>query len=160
MTTLRRCARCGGDSLVAAVVSEVMEVDGRTFEAELPATRCESCGEIYFDLGTIGTFEMLVAAKLVELGARSGAALRFMRKAMGMRAVDLAELLDVAPETLSRWENEQREVDLGTLMTVGSLVLDAARGASATLDRLKALRSPPPASDRVIIRVGSGEEAA
>lgn len=154
------CARCGGASLAAAVVSEAMEVDGRTFVAELPAVRCEGCGETYLDLGTLGTFEKLVAAKLVELGARSGAALRFMRKAIGMRAVDLADLLDVAPETLSRWENDQREVDRGALMTVGSLVLDAVRGSSATLDRLKALRAPAPPSERVIIRLGSDQEAA
>lgn len=36
----------------------------------------------------------------------SGKEIRFLRKAVGLTAVRLAEFLDVVPETLSRWENE------------------------------------------------------
>ncbi|HCF56532.1 MAG TPA: hypothetical protein DFS52_00855 [Myxococcales bacterium] len=34
-----------------------------------------------------------------------------MRRALGLRSRDLAELLDVSPETVSRWENATRPVD-------------------------------------------------
>lgn len=36
----------------------------------------------------------------------SGNEIRFLRKAIGMKAQDLAKFLDVTPETFSRWEND------------------------------------------------------
>lgn len=98
--------------------------------------------QVYFDLRVLGTFDRLVAGKLAELGARSGGAFHFMRKAIGMRAADLAELLGVPPETLSQWENGQRGMDRGAIVALGSLVLDRIDGRSTTLDRLQALRDP------------------
>jgi hypothetical protein len=41
----------------------------------------------------MGGFELAVAERLASLGLRTGAAFKFMRKALGLRAVDLAELL-------------------------------------------------------------------
>ena len=35
----------------------------------------------------------------------SGKEIRFLRKAIGMKAAELARFLDVTPETISRWEN-------------------------------------------------------
>jgi transcriptional regulator with XRE-family HTH domain len=66
-----------------------------------------------------------------------------MRKALGLRAADLAGLLGVAAETVSRWETGQRDVDRGALALVGGLVVDRLEGSTATLDRLRALAKPP-----------------
>jgi transcriptional regulator with XRE-family HTH domain len=69
---------------------------------------------------------------------------KFMRKALGLRAVDIAELLDVAAETLSRWETGQRPVDRASWIAVSAMVLDKLEGRTTTLDRLKALLEPAP----------------
>ncbi len=44
---------------------------------------------------------------LTELNAPSGAVLRFARKAMGLRQVDLARALGTSAETVCRWESNQ-----------------------------------------------------
>jgi len=67
-----------------------------------------------------------------------------MRKVAGIRAVELAELLDVAPETVSHWETGKHAPDRSTLATVAALALDALDGATTTRDRLRALRERPP----------------
>jgi len=71
----------------------------------------------------------------------SGEAFRFMRKAAGLRAKELAELLDVTPETISRWEKEHRQPDRKAMMVLGDLVLDRLKGEETALDRLRALGS-------------------
>lgn len=65
-----------------------------------------------------------------------------MRKAVGIRAADLAIWLDVSPETISHWENGKHTPDVVTRSTIASIVLDTLRGASATLDRLRAQGKP------------------
>lgn len=88
----------------------------------------------------LGHFELAVAEKLAGLGIRTGEAFKFMRKALGLRAVDLAELLDVAAETVSRWETGEPEARAFALL--GSIVAERLRGQEETVDRLRALRSP------------------
>jgi transcriptional regulator with XRE-family HTH domain len=63
---------------------------------------------------------------------------------LGLRAADLAELLDVAAETVSRWENAQRTVDRPAWVALSAMVLDRIEGGTRTLDRLRTLRSRTP----------------
>src|SRR5207253_1158815 len=88
-----------------------LEVDGHRFSAFVPALRCECCGEVYLDGQALSRFELLVAGELARSGAQSGEAFQFMRKSIGMRAIDLGKLLDVSHETISRWETGKRPVD-------------------------------------------------
>lgn len=53
----------------------------------------------------------------------TGVDLRFARKAMGMRQADLAARLDVAPETVTRWETGAIPVQRVTLLAVTALVI-------------------------------------
>lgn len=139
---MKRCTECGG-ALESAVTIEERAVAGRTFTAELPASRCKACDESYLDAKSLESFELAIARELATNGASTGEAFRFMRKALGYRAVDLGELLGVAPETISRWETGEREVDRGALLALGSLVLDRVDGQTKTIDRLEALKKPP-----------------
>lgn len=53
----------------------------------------------------LSTLELRAANTVLrELELVSGVELRFVRKALGLRQRELAEHLDVAPETVSRWE--------------------------------------------------------
>jgi DNA-binding transcriptional regulator YiaG len=81
----------------------------------------------------LSKLELAAAAELARLGRRSGPALRFMRKALGYRAVELAAL-DVAPETLSRWETGEREVEGRAFALVGLLVLASTPADAAAPD--------------------------
>ena len=136
---MKRCAQCSSTKLAKVEETEEVHVGKWTFTATLPATRCTSCGETYINGEVLCRFEGYAARKLAELGIREGAAFRFMRKTLGMRAADLAELLSVTPETVSRWENDKNEVDLAAFTTLGSLIVDKLEGRTTTLDSLRAV---------------------
>jgi putative zinc finger/helix-turn-helix YgiT family protein len=72
--------------------------------------RCSDCGETLFDSAEVRRQERLIAAGLVKHGLRSAKDFQFVRKIAGLKAAEFAELLDVRPETVSRWE--RGEVDI------------------------------------------------
>jgi transcriptional regulator with XRE-family HTH domain len=63
---------------------------------------------------TIPKMDGLVAAVAVTrcLMPRklAGREIRFLRKALGLQAKELAEALDLTPETISRWENDAQAI--------------------------------------------------
>ncbi len=139
----RRCPHCqSAGRWVEKVLDASREVSGHRFVAPLPAKECSACSHAQFDVESERRFALAVARILADSGLATGEAFRFMRKAIGMRATELAELLDLAPETISRWETEKRAVDRGALALMGNLVRDRLDGRTTTLDGLRALRSP------------------
>ena len=54
---------------------------------------------------TIGLINAVVRARVRHIRKLNGEELRFIRKAIGVRAKSLAELLDISPENYSRCEN-------------------------------------------------------
>jgi putative zinc finger/helix-turn-helix YgiT family protein len=139
---MKRCYQCKSEQLTEKMVTETLEVAGYTFSAQLPALVCGTCGETSFAGEDLHRFELAVARKLSEMGEPSGDAFRSMRKSIGLKAIELAHLLNVTPETLSRWENGKLAVDEGAFLILGDLVEDHCTGSKRTLQRLKALREP------------------
>jgi DNA-binding transcriptional regulator YiaG len=123
-------------------VTHRAQVGTREFRATIPATVCDACGEELVADETMRRFELSVAARLAHIGEASGEALRYMRKALGLRAVDLAELLALRPETISRWENGRATVDRGAFAALAAAISDELAGRHATLDVLRALGRP------------------
>ncbi|HOU91961.1 MAG TPA: helix-turn-helix domain-containing protein [Polyangiaceae bacterium] len=56
-----------------------------------------------------------------------GAELRFARKAMGLRQVDLAEHLGVTGETVSRWENDAESFTRAAQLAVLALLCEVEK---------------------------------
>ena len=135
---MRKCANCGSQ-LERTTTTRVQQIAKRKFSTDVAARVCTACAAVYVDADALERADLDVACALAERGPASGETFRFMRKALGMRASDLAELLGVTPETVSRWENEQRPVDGATWITLGSLVLEEAHKVPATLERLRAI---------------------
>jgi putative zinc finger/helix-turn-helix YgiT family protein len=138
-----KCIHCGKADLIPDTIPHSVTVAGVEFASELPGRRCPACGYSTVNGPAALRFELLVAAELVTRGLRGGAAFKFMRKALGMKAAEIAQSFNVAPETISRWENDQREVDWPEFMLMGFLVDDKLAGRTTTLSRLKALAEPP-----------------
>jgi len=139
---MKRCTECGGTELRQVLEPAELRIGPRVFVGELEVMRCDACGET-FTSGQAGeAFELAAARWLAEHGFTTGEEIRFMRKAAGLRAADLAELLDVSPEAVSHWETGKHQAGHGTLATIAALVLDALEGSTATRDRLRALREP------------------
>jgi transcriptional regulator with XRE-family HTH domain len=145
-----RCTDCDSVALLEEATAESWrEIAGHRFVAVLPARRCGACEKVQFESAALRGFELRVAAILAEAGAGNGPAFRFMRKALGMRATELAQLLDVSAETISRWETEKRGVDRGALALLCGLVRDALAGRTHTLDQLRVLCEPRPLEEVV-----------
>ncbi|MCC6555449.1 MAG: type II toxin-antitoxin system MqsA family antitoxin [Polyangiaceae bacterium] len=138
-----KCPTCGSQRWKQGTATHVEQVDGRKFKAELAARVCGKCGEAIVTIDELDRFAVAVAVALAQAGACSGEAIRFMRKAIGLSATALADLLDVSMETVSRWEHGDRNAPLSAVAALGALVLDHANGSTATVDRLRALRKGP-----------------
>ncbi len=85
-----KCPSCGGEKWKKGTVRHAVEVAGRTFEADLAATTCTQCGDPVVSHDELGRLEVAVARELARAGAHSGEAIRFMRKAIGLSAAELA----------------------------------------------------------------------
>jgi DNA-binding transcriptional regulator YiaG len=149
---MNKCASCAG-LLTASRKRQVQRVAGREFIVTVAASTCRGCGSIFLENDSLQRADLEVACELARHGPPRGEAFRFLRKTMGMRGLDLAALLDVTPETISRWENDQRVVDKATWLTLGSLVLERAGRAPETLERLRELLAHGPGGRSVLIDV-------
>ncbi|MGD1278699.1 MAG: type II TA system antitoxin MqsA family protein [Tepidisphaeraceae bacterium] len=102
-----RCAECGKNEVRPATVRHVMQKnhDGRMYDLvieDLPVTKCDACGEIYF---TNESDDRISASLRERLGVLSPEQIRANLESLGMNQKQLAECLGVAAETLSRWLN-------------------------------------------------------
>ena len=70
---------------------------------------CSKCGRQSAEIPALKGLLSLIARDLVRQPLPlSGEQIRFLRKQLGKRAVDLALMFDVKPETYSRWENHKQ----------------------------------------------------
>lgn len=79
-------------------------------EIQTSGQQCSACGEQLFDYEEVGRQERALAAALVERGIRKGSEFALVRKVAGFKAVEVAELFGVRPETISRWEHGEAEI--------------------------------------------------
>lgn len=139
-----KCVQCGSAKLRRATEKHHVVVAKIRFVSELSVTLCPKCDESYMDHDVLAGFERAVARRLAEKGPATGETFRFMRKAIGLAAKDIAALLSSTPETVSRWETGDRPVDRNAWTTMSSLVLDELDGKHAMRERLRNLEARPP----------------
>jgi YgiT-type zinc finger domain-containing protein len=137
-----RCVQCRSDQLEITSTELTARVGTHRFAGTAPATRCAQCGETYVPVEVGERFEREVARVLAEHGVADPDVFRFTRRVIGLRAVDLAVLLGVTPETLSRWENGRSAIDRSTFAALGGLLEDLLEGTTRMRDRLQALARP------------------
>jgi DNA-binding XRE family transcriptional regulator len=83
------------------------------------AVSIDDAGTLGMPSTELGRLELQAAiAVLSEAESINGEELRFARKAMGLRQPDLAALLDVATETVSRWETGGEPIRRQTQLSV------------------------------------------
>lgn len=135
---MKRCIKCKG-RLVRGTKEESHRLAERRFVTEVPSMSCTGCGEVYVDSASLERVELAVAAHVAKQGPATGETFRFMRKALSLRGSELGALLDVTAETISRWENGQRNVHRTAWVALGSMVLEKMQGSTSTMDRLQML---------------------
>ena len=91
--------------------------------------RCVRCGNSEV---RPSSRELAVAREFADVGVDMGEAFRRMRKALGLRATDLAQLLDLTPETISHWETGKVVINRAAFVALGAMVQDAIDGRTTT----------------------------
>jgi DNA-binding transcriptional regulator YiaG len=138
---MKRCTECGGH-VVAGAQHVEHGIGERTFVGTIDGWRCQNCSEVYYAADGLEEMERGIASWLATHGSSSAAELKFMRKTAGIKALDLAALLGVTPETVSHWETGKHAPDRVTRATIAGLVLDTLKGEGATRRLLKAQEKP------------------
>ncbi|MEY4515558.1 MAG: hypothetical protein RLZZ450_7680 [Pseudomonadota bacterium] len=136
-----KCVKCGGKRSKKGKVAHAVTISGVKINGDLAGEICSACGEDQVDLAELESFELRAAAALAVHGVCTGEAFKFMRKALGMRATDVGAVLGVTPETVSRWETGQRDVDRHVFAMLGEIAIAVAEGRPSPVERFKALAS-------------------
>jgi transcriptional regulator with XRE-family HTH domain/predicted RNA-binding Zn-ribbon protein involved in translation (DUF1610 family) len=138
-----RCASCGHelrDGIEAVTVR--LPRCGVVASAVARAQLCAGCGAVQMDDDAARQAQLAIGCALADRGVQTGDALRHMRTALRLRAVDLARLLGVTPETVSHWETGRPA--RAAFVAVAAMIDDVLAGRSTTRDRLAALAEGRP----------------
>lgn len=149
---ISKCTACGGSRLADSSETEEHEVSGTKYRIEVPAWKCRRCGEVFVDGPATLRAELVVAGELARHGPANGETFRFMRSSLQLRATELADLLDIRAETVSRWEKGHDPVDRSAWAALAAMVCESLEKRRDTRDRLEAIRSPAQ-KPRTIVRL-------
>lgn len=152
---MKNCPLCKKGPLHKTDQPDHLDVAGHVFTTSLPALTCEACGESTIAGPELQRFERAAARALAERGNAGGEAFRFMRKAIGLAANDLAALLGTTPETISRWETGKHPLDPMAWRALALLVREVAAGSTAGLDMLRTSLKAKPLPRRVAVKLAS-----
>jgi putative zinc finger/helix-turn-helix YgiT family protein len=97
-------------------------------EVEERGLYCRSCDQLTLARGAMEESEKRIARALIDAGITSGPAFRHIRKAAGFQAKEVAELLGTTPETVSRWENGQRDIPRPVMALTAAIALERMSG--------------------------------
>lgn len=141
---MKRCPNCKEAEIRKVrerFVDEFPLADGRKLQfmfEDFPQQVCASCGERAYDAKDLAAAEDAITRELVARGVRDPAVFRHLRKTLGLKATEFADLLGVTAETISRWENGHNEPDRAVWATMEHLVDDHFGNRTTTFDRLRA----------------------
>ncbi len=152
---MKKCPTCEKGTLRPAEQTLHDEVNGHVFTATVMGETCDACGEGLIDGRDVERFELGVVGALLDAGDDSPEVFRLARKTLGFTATDLAGILCVTAETISRWENGKQSIDSMALAILALLVRDAANGSTATQDALRARTLSKPLGKSVALKIAS-----
>lgn len=140
-----KCVQCGHVGLKETTATHEVRVGDHVVRGVLPAEACPKCKEVYVHGDAMERLELQVAANVARSGNVSGASFRFMRKALGLQAKDMLEVIGTPAETISRWEKGVRDVDRFAWITLATMVIDKAEERPpSTRDVVRATMAPKP----------------
>jgi DNA-binding transcriptional regulator YiaG len=139
---MKACGRCERQRVVSITLDDNIDACGHTFTAQLPAEKCQACGQILIQGHDLKLFELRVAVELAKAGIRDKEAFKYLRKALALERAGLAHILDVSEEFIGYWESGEWPVDPRAHAVLRSLVLGKYEQRPSTLDCLAVLREP------------------
>lgn len=108
------CGECGGRRMKETVLPEFeTDLGGVTVRLmhAVIQEKCEDCGEWTIEIPDLpGLIRATALARAMLPFKLSGKDVKFMRKALDMTGKDFADAMELTPETVSRWENNERGI--------------------------------------------------
>lgn len=127
------CAECGAPLVVRAHVRRMRVGRYKVDDGSCQVPVCAN-GHAEIDLKQLAEYERRAAVVVLsEVADVGGAEIKFARKALGLTQARLAALLEVAPETVSRWETGAETMSRVSRLALLAVVRDA--GALARLEK-------------------------
>ena len=114
------------------------KVAGQRFEVPSEVLVCPECGREVISYAEAHRVSLVIAGELASHGPLTGAAFRHMRRSLELTGRQVADVLRVVPETISRWEHEQQAIPASAVLLLGTIVLESLvdeDGRSETLER-------------------------
>jgi DNA-binding transcriptional regulator YiaG len=125
----KRCPYCEGRLVRRVPEPKHVEMVGSMAVTDGTARvlQCTECGKYDLSATQLIGYERRAAAIALREGTQqkiTGAVVRYARKALGLRQADLAILLNVASETVSRWESAEEgpAIDRSTQLAIVALL--------------------------------------
>lgn len=132
-----KCPNCQKDrKFRPASFKRTVHIAPMRFVVEMPAQRCPSCKTFVVTEAAAQDAETEIARNLAESGPISAASFRLLRSAARLKSVELARLLDVGKETISRWESGKRRVDPLAWKILAWIAVERGNGEATTRHRL------------------------
>jgi hypothetical protein len=118
------CYACQGTVFKRAAVELELRVgEHLVVDRSLTLPVCQSCGEYVVPSLVYEKVELRAALlAFAQAPAISGSVLCFGRKALGLTQLALAERIGTTPESISRWEREERPMEPWVPLTVLALL--------------------------------------
>jgi putative zinc finger/helix-turn-helix YgiT family protein len=110
------CERCGGclkSRKVPEFVHPALGLPGVVLKNAVEEVYCTSCGtvdSVHFP-NMAGLSAAIAVARVKQNIRLSGTDIRFLRKALGLNQQELADLMGVRNETVSRWEAGRQPIE-------------------------------------------------
>jgi putative transcriptional regulator len=129
-----KCEECGGQTaLKRGIYHYVKSGLDNVYLVNVEIRRCESCGCETPRIPRINELHSVIGSAIALKGeSLSGAEARYLRKHLGLKGKEWAELLHVDVSTLSRWEGGEHTIgpQSDMLMRLFYFTILAQRGAS------------------------------
>lgn len=119
------CPICGGETKVRCEDYQYKESGlPNVTLAGLYIEDCSDCGEELVSIPKLEELHRVLAFSIATQKTRlTGPEVRFLRKYLGWSGKDFAATMGVAPETVSRWENEKERIGLVSDRLLRTMVL-------------------------------------
>lgn len=154
-----KCVECGGNLKVTATTHRYVESGLSDVVLHGVQVRaCQKCGAEEVAIPNIADLHRCIASILVaRKSALAAVELRFLRQFLGHSSKDFAKTLGVAPETLSRWENANRDIPPVVDRVVRLLVANTRPRTDYSADMLANIKPKAPKHTRMALRLrGAG----
>lgn len=142
-----KCHKCGGEMEAKTLTKDHVHA-GVEFRVVMPGFECPADGSWELSPETAKEFERKILLHIATHGPVTPSTMKLLHSATTLKGHELAALLGIAPETLSRWENGKEPINPTHWSLLAAMVRD-----KATLRQVRAVRDAKPSSKPVPLEI-------